>query len=233
MINIKDVTKNYKRGSSFIPVLSKINLRIRNGEVCALMGSSGSGKTTLLNLVGLLDRPDHGQIQIDGLPTENLSDDEMAVLRNQRIGFVFQAFHLLPRLSALDNVSLPLIYRGLGRPIRRSRAAAVLQHVGLAERASHRPDEMSGGQRQRVAIARALVGQPSLLLADEPTGNLDSRGADEIMALFLTVNRDLGITILIVTHDPAVAAHCPRRVIMRDGRVHEDDGDSNHPGQSL
>lgn len=233
MLNIKDVTKGYKIGNDFVPVLSQVNLRIHSREVCALMGSSGSGKTTLMNLVGLLDRPDHGQIQIDGLPTENLSDDEMAALRNQRIGFVFQAFHLLPRLSALDNVSLPLVYRGLRRPIRRSRAAAMLQHVGLAERASHRPDEMSGGQRQRLAIARALVGQPSLLLADEPTGNLDSRGAEDIMALFLAINRDLGVTILIVTHDPAVAACCPRRIIMRDGRVHEDDGEPNHPGQSL
>ncbi|MCJ2126314.1 ABC transporter ATP-binding protein [Methylobacterium sp. J-077] len=188
------------------------------------MGASGSGKTTLMNLIGLLDRPSHGEIHLDGVPTAYLRDDDLAVLRNRRIGFVFQAFHLLPRLPALDNVALPLLYRGLGKRLRRARAAEALHKVGLADRASHRPDELSGGQRQRVAIARALVGGPTLLLADEPTGNLDSRAADDIMALFLALNRDLGVTILIVTHDPAVAARCPRRIVMRDGRVLDDTG---------
>ncbi|WP_279602412.1 ABC transporter ATP-binding protein [Methylobacterium sp. E-005] len=214
----------YAGRAGSITVLKKVNLDIRHGELCALMGASGSGKTTLMNLVGLLDRPCHGEIHLDGVPTANVRDDELAALRNRRIGFVFQAFHLLPRLSALDNVALPLLYRGLGKRLRRARAAEALHKVGLADRASHRPDELSGGQRQRVAIARALVGAPTLLLADEPTGNLDSRAADDIMALFLALNRDPGVTILIVTHDPAVAARCPRRIVMRDGRVLDDAG---------
>jgi putative ABC transport system ATP-binding protein len=224
LLSIKSVDKSYIARSGLVPVLTKVNLDILRGELCALMGASGSGKTTLMNLVGLLDRPCQGEIHLDGVPTANLRDDELAALRNRRIGFVFQAFHLLPRLSALDNVALPLLYRGLGKRLRRARAAEALHKVGLADRASHRPDELSGGQRQRVAIARALVGEPMLLLADEPTGNLDSRAADDIMALFLALNRDLGVTILIVTHDPVVAARCPRRIVMRDGRVLDDTG---------
>jgi putative ABC transport system ATP-binding protein len=224
LISIKSVVKSYDSHSGLIPVLTNVNLDILRGEFCALMGASGSGKTTLMNLVGLLDRPCHGEIHVDGVPTANLRDDDLAALRNRRIGFVFQAFHLLPRLSALDNVALPLLYRGLGKRRRRARAAEALHKVGLADRAIHRPDQLSGGQRQRVAIARALVGQPTLLLADEPTGNLDSRAADDIMALFLALNRDPGVTILIVTHDPAIAARCPRRIVMRDGRVLDDTG---------
>ncbi|SDM99927.1 putative ABC transport system ATP-binding protein [Methylobacterium phyllostachyos] len=224
LISVKSVDKSYAGRSGLISVLTEVNLDILHGELCALMGASGSGKTTLMNLVGLLDRPCHGEIHLGGVPTANLRDDALAALRNRQIGFVFQAFHLLPRLSALDNVALPLLYRGLGKRLRRARAAEALHKVGLADRASHRPDELSGGQRQRVAIARALVGEPTLLLADEPTGNLDSRAADDIMDLFLTLNRDLGVTILIVTHDPTVAARCPRRIVMRDGRVLDDTG---------
>lgn len=222
MLSIENVTKAYHGRAGSLPVLTRVNLDVRRGELCALTGASGSGKTTLMNLIGLLDRPDEGVIRLDGTDTAALSESETAGLRNCLIGFVFQSFHLLPRLSALDNVALPLVYRGVPRATRRARAAAALERVGLAARAAHHPDEMSGGQRQRVAIARALVGDPPLLLADEPTGNLDSHAADDIMTLFFALNRDPGVTILIVTHDPTIAARCPRRIVMRDGRVLDD-----------
>ncbi len=222
MLSITDLTKTYRSQAGALPVLSSVDLEIGRGELCALTGASGSGKTTLMNLIGLLDRPDRGTIRLDGNDTAGLTEDEIADLRNHLIGFVFQSFHLLPRLSALDNVALPLLYRGDGKAARRARAMMALDRVGLTRRAMHRPEEMSGGQRQRVAIARALVGDPPLLLADEPTGNLDSRAADDIMALFLALNRELGVTILIVTHDPTIAARCPRRIVMRDGRVLDD-----------
>lgn len=222
MLSIENVTKTYRGRAGSLPVLTQVNLEVRCGELCALTGASGSGKTTLMNLIGLLDRPDAGTIRLDGTDTAALRDDAIAALRNRLIGFVFQAFHLLPRFSALDNVALPLLYRGVGKAERRALAATALERVGLAARAAHHPEEMSGGQRQRVAIARALVGTPPLLLADEPTGNLDSRAADDIMALFLALNRELGVTVLIVTHDPTIAARCPRRIVMRDGRVRDD-----------
>ncbi|MBK3400602.1 ABC transporter ATP-binding protein [Methylobacterium ajmalii] len=222
MLSIENVTKAYRGRAGSLPVLTRVNLDVRRGELCALTGASGSGKTTLMNLIGLLDRPDEGAIRLDGTDTAALSESDTAGLRNRLIGFVFQSFHLLPRLSALDNVALPLVYRGIARATRRARAAAALERVGLAARAAHHPDEMSGGQRQRVAIARALVGDPPLLLADEPTGNLDSHAADDIMTLFFALNRNLGVTILIVTHDPTIAARCPRRIVMRDGRVLDD-----------
>ncbi|KTS19331.1 hypothetical protein NS228_27370 [Methylobacterium indicum] len=222
MLSIENVNKTYYGRAGSLPVLTGVNLEVRRGELCALTGASGSGKTTLMNLVGLLDRPDGGTIHLDGTDTTALRDDATAALRNRLIGFVFQAFHLLPRLSALDNVALPLLYRGMAKVDRRALAATALERVGLAPRAAHHPEEMSGGQRQRVAIARALVGEPPLLLADEPTGNLDSHAADDIMALFLALNRDIGVTILIVTHDPTIAARCPRRIVMRDGRVLDD-----------
>jgi putative ABC transport system ATP-binding protein len=222
MLELLNVTKRYDSKAGLLSVLEGINLSIAKGELCALTGASGSGKTTLMNLIGLLDRPDHGTIRINGVSAADLSSNEAASLRNRSIGFVFQAFHLLPRLTALENVALPLLYRGISRLQRRQLAATTLCRVWLSDRMTHYPEELSGGQRQRVAIARALVTQPVLLLADEPTGNLDSCSADDIMDLFLTLNRELSVTILIVTHDPTIAARCPRRIIMRDGHILDD-----------
>ncbi|MFK4259944.1 ABC transporter ATP-binding protein [Agrobacterium tumefaciens] len=222
MLSIEDLGKTYGEGKSVVPVLHNVTLHVRRGEFCALTGASGSGKTTLMNLIGLLDRPSHGRIRIDGMPTEKLSVDAAAALRSKVIGFVFQSFHLLPHYTALDNAALPLVYRGVGKAERRAIAAHALRKVGIWERASHRPGELSGGQRQRVAIARALIGNPSLLLADEPTGNLDSQTADEIMSLFLALNAEFGLTVIIVTHDPTIAARCPRRIVVRDGQVFDD-----------
>lgn len=223
MIQLLGIHKRYRSAESDIPVLADLTLSIAAGEMCAITGTSGSGKTTLMNIVGLLDRPSEGRVLFEGIDVARAEPDEAAALRNRRIGFVFQAFHLLPRLTALDNVALPLLYRGFSRAERRLRAMAELERVGLAERALHRPEELSGGQRQRVAVARALVGDPALILADEPTGALDSRTADEIMGLFEQINRTLGVTVVVVTHDPGIAARCPRRIVMRDGRLVDDD----------
>lgn len=222
MLSIENVRKHFGKGETVVQVLRDVTLHVGRGEFCALTGPSGSGKTTLMNLIGLLDRPSHGTIQIDGMPVEKLSADAAAALRSKVIGFVFQSFHLLPHYTSLDNVALPLVYRGVGKAERRSIAARALQKVSLLDRATHRPGELSGGQRQRVAIARALIGNPSLLLADEPTGNLDSQTADDIMSLFLTLNAKFGLTVIIVTHDPTIAARCPRRIVMRDGQVFDD-----------
>jgi putative ABC transport system ATP-binding protein len=222
MLRIDGLSRTFGREAGALVVLNGVTLSIGTGELCALTGSSGSGKSTLMNLIALLDQPSEGEIWIRGIRTSSLSDDEASRLRGETIGFVFQAFHLLPRLTAVDNVGLPLIYRGIDSARRRELAAAALGKVGLQDRLSHRPDELSGGQRQRVAIARALVTEPSLLLADEPTGNLDSGSADEIMTLFLLLNRLFALTIVIVTHDPTVAARCPRRIVLRDGQVFDD-----------
>jgi putative ABC transport system ATP-binding protein len=222
VLEIKNVSKTYG-GRNRVSVLNGVTLSIQWGDFCALTGASGSGKTTLMNLIGLLDRPTSGEIEINGRSTSKLTSNGTAELRNRMIGFVFQVFHLLPRYSALDNVALPLLYRGLSKEKCRALAATALHQVGLADRMAHRPDELSGGQRQRVAIARALVGNPSVLLADEPTGNLDSHASNEIMSLFLKLNAELGLTVMIVTHDPTIAARCQRRIVMRDGRVLNDD----------
>jgi putative ABC transport system ATP-binding protein len=217
MLQLLDVRKSYQSGRVTVPVLRGISLCVNDAEVCAITGTSGSGKSTLLNLIGLLDQPDSGSLMIDGQVMRGASPDALARLRNSRIGFVFQAFHLLPRLTAIENVALPLLYRGVPRRARYAMAVAMLDRVGLADRGSHRPDALSGGQRQRVAIARALVGEPSLILADEPTGSLDSSAAGEIMALLLDLNREARITLIIVTHDSATAARCARQIVLRDG----------------
>ncbi len=200
-------------------VLRGANIHVPQGEFAALVGPSGSGKSTLLNIIGLLDAPDSGRLRIDGHSIENLDPAEAARLRNRLIGFVFQSFHLLARLTAWENAALPLLYRGAGRAERREKALAMLDRVGLSHRAGHRPDQMSGGQKQRVALARALIGEPKLILADEPTGNLDSETGAEVMTLLRTLNRDLGVTILMVTHDHEKAALCDRTIEIRDGQI--------------
>jgi putative ABC transport system ATP-binding protein len=222
MMVISNLSKTYASKTAVLSVLQKVSLTIQRGELCAITGASGSGKTTLMNLMGLLDRPDAGRIAINGIPISELKDDHVAAVRNRLIGFVFQSFHLLANLTALDNVALPLIYRGISLPQRRAAAAAALGRVGLEAQQGRLPDQLSGGQKQRVAIARALVGSPALILADEPTGNLDSVTSDEIMNLFLDLNRSDRTTLVLVTHDPSIAARCPRRIIFRDGRIVDD-----------
>jgi putative ABC transport system ATP-binding protein len=221
MIQLLGIGKTYSLGGDEFRALRDVDLAIRRGEFMALTGASGSGKSTLMNILGCLDVATAGRYLLDGEPVGGLNEDWLARVRNRKIGFVFQNFYLMPRMSALDNVAQPLIYRGLPPAVRRARATEALQRVGLEHRLQHKPNELSGGQRQRVAIARALVGRPALLLADEPTGNLDSRTAREIMGLFIRLNLD-GNTLVLVTHDPAVAAYAKRVVRLHDGRVTED-----------
>ncbi|MGK9086408.1 ABC transporter ATP-binding protein [Brucella intermedia] len=222
MLKLENVSKYYGSPGRPVLALDSVSLEIAKGTLCALTGASGSGKTTLMNLIGLLDRPASGDIFVAGKRVGELSEDEVARLRNREIGFVFQYFHLLPRYSALDNVALPLLYRGISKARRREIAQKALQLVGLGKRVMRRPDELSGGQRQRVAIARALVGNPAILLADEPTGNLDSQSAAETMSLFARLNAEFGLTVIIVTHDHAIASRCPHRIVMRDGQIVDD-----------
>ncbi|MCI4184515.1 ABC transporter ATP-binding protein [Dickeya dianthicola] len=203
------------------PVLDDVSLSVPKGQSCAIVGASGSGKSTLLSIIGLLDQPTSGRLLLAGSDMTQANADERAVMRNQAIGFVFQNFNLLPRLDALDNVALPLCYRGIPRQSARQMARRQLVRVGLAERLHHRPADLSGGQRQRVAIARALVGEPALLLADEPTGNLDSQTAHEIIDLLLTLNREQSVTLVIVTHDTGIARRMQRCIQVQDGRVGE------------
>ncbi len=220
MLKLCGIGKTYGEGPDAIQALADVDLEIGQGDCVAVTGRSGSGKSTLLAILGCLDRPTTGRYHVDGQDVSALDGDRLAQLRNRKIGFVFQSFNLMARMSALGNVALPLVYRGVPAREREARALAALARVGLAERAAHRPAQLSGGQRQRVAIARALVGEPALLLADEPTGNLDSATADGIMALFHELNRS-GITLVLVTHDDALAAACSRRVHVEDGRSRE------------
>jgi len=223
IIQARDLARTYQMGDLAVEALRGVSFDIQPGEFVAIMGPSGSGKTTLMNLMGCLETPSAGQYTLDGLPVERLDKDELAAARNRKIGFVFQQFNLLPRSTALANVELPLIYGGeRNRAARRERAARALEAVGLADRMEHRPRELSGGQQQRVAIARALVNQPALLLADEPTGNLDSRSSSEIIALFGQLNAQ-GITIILVTHEPDVARAARRVLTIRDGLLASDD----------
>ena len=222
MIEIKDLHKSYKMGSNSLHVLKGINFSVEEGELVAIMGSSGSGKSTLLNILGMLDELDEGAYTLDGVPIANLNETKAANYRNKFLGFVFQSFELLSRATALRNVELPSIYaRGDRKKDRRSRALAALDRVGLADRVHHRPNQLSGGQKQRVAIARALLNRPAILLADEPTGNLDSTTTADILGLFNRLHEE-GQTVIIVTHEDEVAAHCRRVIRLHDGRVASD-----------
>jgi putative ABC transport system ATP-binding protein len=218
LISVDRLARHYLVGGETVRALDGVSFDIQPGEWVAIVGQSGSGKSTLMNLIGCLDTPTSGSYRLNGADVETLSDDALADLRNKEIGFVFQTFQLLPRASALANVELPLVYRGLPRRERKAMAEQALRSVGLANRMHHRPNELSGGQRQRVAIARALVGAPSILLADEPTGNLDSQTGEEIVRLFGELN-ERGHTIILVTHEVKLAARCPRAIKLMDGRV--------------
>ncbi|MEB0075814.1 ABC transporter ATP-binding protein [Pseudomonas sp. CCI3.2] len=222
LLSLLGVSHCYRRGKNVIPILIDVNLVIRRGHTCALVGASGSGKSTLLNMLGLLEKPTGGVLTFKGHSVQNADADQLAHLRNREIGFVFQSFNLLPRLSVVDNVALPLSYRGVSRRQARRLALEQLALVGLADRAHCKPADLSGGQRQRVAIARALVGCPALVLADEPTGNLDSQTAKDIMALLLGLNREHGVTLVMVTHDVELAKQFDRRIQVIDGELHEE-----------
>jgi putative ABC transport system ATP-binding protein len=221
LIEIRDLVKVYEMGDVQVRALDGVSVDLDRGEFIAIMGPSGSGKSTLMNLIGCLDTATSGDYRLNGQEVSRLDDDELARIRNKEIGFVFQTFNLLSRTSALENVEVPLVYAGISRHERHRRAKEMLEHVGLADRMHHQPNELSGGQRQRVAVARALVNIPSILLADEPTGNLDSRTGEEIMALFDELNR-AGNTIVLVTHEEDIARHARRTIRLRDGRVVEE-----------
>lgn len=217
LIEIKDVVKVYRMGQVEVHALRGVSFQVQRGEMLAIMGPSGSGKSTLMNIIGCLDRPTSGSYRLEGMEISTLNDNRLAEIRSRKIGFVFQIFNLLSRTSAVANVELPLLYSGA--PHRRKRALEMLERVGLSARANHHPSELSGGEQQRVAIARALANNPSIILADEPTGNLDSRAGQEVLALFNQLNRDEGITLVIVTHERDIARHCQRSVQLRDGRI--------------
>ncbi len=220
VLRIRGITKTYQVGDMEVHALRGVDLDVYSGDFLAIMGPSGSGKSTLMNMIGCLDQPTAGAYDLDGVETSQLTDDELAAVRNRKIGFVFQSFNLLPRIPAIEQVELPLIYAGVKD--RRPRALAALERIGMGDRARHKPSELSGGQQQRVAIARALVMEPTIIMADEPTGNLDTRTSEELMDLLQHLNEDHGITILLVTHEPNIAAHSRRIVEIRDGRVVQD-----------
>jgi len=216
MFELENITKVYKAGQTEVPALRGISCRIESGEMVSIVGPSGSGKSTLMNIIGCLDKPTSGRYRLDGTEVSELNDNQLAEIRNKKIGFVFQSFNLLSRTTALANVELPLIYGGASD--RRQRALQVLDSVGLSHRVTHRPSELAGGEQQRVAIARALVNNPSLILADEPTGNLDTRTSQEIMGIFEKLNKQ-GMTIILVTHEPDIAAYTQRTIKLRDGQI--------------
>ncbi len=218
VIQAKDLTKVYQMGEVEVQALRGVSMQIAKGEVVAIMGPSGSGKSTLMNIIGCLDQPSGGEYILDGERVSNLKDDQLANIRNRKVGFIFQSFNLLSRVSALSNVELPMRYAGITKD-RREKARRALEMVDLGERVNHHPNELSGGQQQRVAIARALVNDPALILADEPTGNLDSKSGDEIMQLLLNLNKENGTTLVIVTHDPEIAEQAQRTIHIRDGLV--------------
>jgi putative ABC transport system ATP-binding protein len=222
LIEVESLTKDYVMGDVVVHALRGVSVQVAEGEFVAVMGSSGSGKSTFMNMLGCLDRPTGGTYRLDGVDVSTLDRDERAAIRNGKIGFVFQGFNLLARTSAIDNVELPLTYAGVPRAERVRRAEAALGIVGLGQRADHMPNQLSGGQQQRVAIARALVGEPPLLLADEPTGNLDSATSDEIMGILTRLNAERGITIVLVTHEPDIAAFAKRVIVFRDGHIESD-----------
>lgn len=221
VILVKDLHKSYPTAAGLFPVLKEVNLRVDSGDFVAIMGPSGSGKSTFMNILGCLDKPSSGDYTLDGQPVARLQGDALARVRNRTIGFVFQGFNLLSRSSLLDNVSLPLVYAGIEKTERHARARVLLEKVGLGQHLYSQPNQISGGQQQRVAIARALVNQPRLILADEPTGNLDSKTSEDIMALFSELNQE-GITIVLVTHEPDIAEHARRQVRFLDGRIVHD-----------
>jgi putative ABC transport system ATP-binding protein len=231
VIELDNVHKIYDTGAVKVPALRGVSLRILSGEFVAIMGASGSGKSTLMNIIGCLDRPTTGTYRFDGKDISRLNRRQLANIRNRKLGFVFQGFNLLKRHSAVENVTLPLLYAGISARERFRRALEMLKRVGLADRAHHQPNQLSGGQQQRVAIARALVNDPQVILADEPTGNLDSRTGTEILQEFQRLNREHGQTIVMVTHDPAIAAYAPRIITVKDGLIESDV--SNYPEQSV
>lgn len=221
-ILLSNVTKVYQLGGETVNALAGLTVSISPGEFTAIMGPSGSGKSTLMNILGCLDRPTSGSYMLDGQEVATLNDDELATTRNKKIGFVFQSFNLLPRMSTLENVALPMVYAGVEKKERLARATQVLAMVGLQERMNHQPNELSGGQRQRVAIARSLVNDPTIIMADEPTGNLDTKSGDEVMAIFSELNTQ-GRTIILVTHEPEIAEYAKRVVYVRDGLIERDE----------